>query len=108
MEQPHHATSPNTAANRHSVAEIRRLWKQTGGENLVPTSSQNEELQAYYNATVLNLLCQLEELQESSMSDSAMSFVRKFGAAHDMMFQQLRLLTNIGTVLLPLPEALAQ
>lgn len=82
------------------LREIRRLWKETGGDDLLPAASRNAELQAYYNATILNLLSELEELQDLSTAEADAEFLRQFTAARFLMFQQLRLLSNIGTVLL--------
>lgn len=96
-------TEGNAESVNQAFVEIRRLWHETGGEELLPASSRDEELQAYYNATILNVLCELEELKELSVSVADAEFMQRFKTAQRLMFKQMRLLSNIGRVLLPLP-----
>lgn len=87
-----------------AFAEIRRLWKSMGGQTLLPTANKTEELRAYYNVTLANLLCELEDLEEACAYGPADNFVQKFTTVNALMFRQLRLLVDAGKILLPLDK----
>ena len=93
----------SSASLDRALREIRRLWRETGGDELLP-SSRNEELQAYYNATIHSVLRELEQLRRLSTTGAGTDLVDRFKGTQRLMFQQMRLLSNIGAVLLPLPS----
>lgn len=86
-----------------AISQIRRLWAQTAEEQTTEVFPTVEsELQGYYAATICSILGTLDELDQASNDpNSKQQFAQRFQAVRPHIVRKLRLLTEIGRVLLP-------
>jgi hypothetical protein len=85
-----------------TLTQIRRLWSQTSDERSSESfASVETELQEYYVATICNILALLHDLEKLSSKNSPEEFVAAFEDRRSRIIRQLRLLSEIGRLVLP-------
>jgi hypothetical protein len=85
------------------ISQIRRLWTQTAtNASTEQFSSLEQELQGYYSATICSILEVLYELESASKDSTRQKgFANIFQEVRPQLVRRLRLLSEIGRVMLP-------
>jgi hypothetical protein len=89
-----HPTSP-------AFVKLHSLWTETSKVEVPQAELTGNELRHYFTGTVLNLLHEVSEMDHLSEEKSNRELAEHFRDVRPYLMGQLRLLSEIGTLLWP-------